>query len=188
MINRTPKKEVHKRIPVDGVDVTKYYPLVNKWVRSYERSYGQIITDNYEDFVSAGLIGILKAKEVYDPSRGTFVTIAFHKVFTEISNLYKKLLKQEELADNYSDSESDDSNSSSKTKRMYEVSGTYVDYGLIARLMTGRNLEFFKGLCLGYNRSRICAICDISYKDYDKVKQEVKEEVLEVFQLINGGV
>jgi len=184
VIDNKPKKEVHKRIPVDDVDVTQYYPLINKWVRSYERSYGRIITDNYEDFTSAGLIGILKAKKVYDPTRGTFVTIAFRKVFTEIAKLYKKLENQERFQDH----QVYDEDSDVPERKIYDVAGSVVDYEIIGQLMSKRNRIFYTGLCLGLNRGKICAMCDIPFSEYEEVKMEVREEALEILSIINGDV
>lgn len=183
MISHTPKTEVHQRIAVEDVDVTQYYPLINKWVRSYERSYGQVITDNYDDFVSVGLIGILKAKKAYDPSRGTFVTIAFHKVFTEIQTLYKKLMTQERFRDQHTiDEDSEDL----AQKKVHELPGAVVDYDTIGNFMSGRNKMFYAGLCKGLHRAKICAMCDIPYSEFDEVKQEVKEEALEILSIITG--
>ena len=51
-----------------------------------------------EDLYQEGQIGLLKALDAYDPTRGTFVTIAWLKVHTEITrrlNSVRKVMKYE---------------------------------------------------------------------------------------------
>lgn len=185
----TPKKEKHPRIPVEDVDVTQYYALVNKMIRGYARSYGQIITDNYEEFFSAGIVGLLKAKRDYDPTRGTFVTIAYRKVFTAVHNLYVSLSKERGRMDLSTSEqlEAMEMTSTDFTKRVVINHGFSANFEVVGELLMGVHKKLYWCLYNGLTKQRACVVCDIHPDDYDTVCQELKEEILEITTQLYGG-
>lgn len=188
LLNNKPQEEVHKRIPEDEVDVTEYEPLIHKVVKDFARTYGDLITDNYEDYVSAGYIALIKAKKAYDPERGTFVTIAFLKVLSAVQALYLKYKEQQSVSDlrklkvNDKEGESvEDSDSFTES-----VSGSTVDYRVVGSLLSKENQRLYLALCQGKRRGIICRHLDIKWNDYDNRVRELKDEIHEVMTILYG--
>ena len=188
LLNNKPQEEVHKRIPEDEVDVTQYEPLIHKVVKDFARTYGDLITDNYEDYVSVGYIALMKAKKAYDPERGTFVTIAFLKVSSAVQALYLKYKKQQSVSDlrklKVSDKEGDsveDSDSFTES-----VSGSTIDYGVVGSLLSKENQRLYLALCKGKRKGMICRHLDIKWHDYDNRIRELKDEIHEVMTILYG--
>lgn len=69
--------------------IRKYEDMVHFYSRK-RRSYAASVGHDYEDLVSEGNIGLLKAFRVYDEKRGLkFATIAGHYIFGEIRKSYR---------------------------------------------------------------------------------------------------
>lgn len=188
LLDNKPQEEVHKRIPEDEVDVTEYEPLIHKVVKDFARTYGDLITENYEDYVSAGYIALIKAKKAYDTERGTFVTIAFLKVLSAVQALYLKYKKQQSVSDlrklkvNDKEGESvEDSDSFTES-----VSGSTVDYRVVGSLLSKENQRLYLALCQGKRKGIICRHLDIEWHDYDNRVRELKDEIHEVMTILYG--
>jgi len=63
--------------------------LVNKFVIAY----GPWVSMWEDELLQEGQIGLMKALDAYDPERGTFVTIAWLKVHTEMTRKLKAIRK-----------------------------------------------------------------------------------------------
>ena len=188
LLDNKPQEEVHKRIPEDEVDVTEYEPLIHKVVKDFARTYGDLITDNYEDYVSAGYIALIKAKKAYDPERGTFVTIAFLKVLSAVQALYLKYKKQQSVSDlrklKVNDKEGEGvEDSDSFTEN---ASGSTIDYKVVGSLLSKENQRLYLALCQGKRKGMICRHLDIKWNDYDNKVRELKDEIHEVMTILYG--
>ena len=188
LLNNQPKEEVHKRIPKDEVDVTQYEPLIHKIIKDFARTYGDLITDNYEDYVSVGYIALMKAKKAYDPDRGTFVTIAFRKVLSAVHALYLKYKKQQSVSDlrklKVSDKEGESAEDSDSFTE--NVSGSNIDYGVVGSMLSEECQRLYLALCKGERKGAICRHLDIKWHDYDKRVRELKDELHEVMTILYG--
>ena len=188
LLNNKPQEEVHKRTPKDEVDVTEYEPLIHKVVKDFARTYGDLITDNYEDYVSVGYIALIKAKKEYDPDRGTFVTIAFLKVLSAVQALYLKYKKQQSVSDlrklKVHDKEGESvEDSDSFTEN---ASGSSIDYKVVGSLLSKENQRLYLALCQGKEKGMICRHLDIKWHDYDNRVRELKDEIHEVMTILYG--
>jgi RNA polymerase sigma factor (sigma-70 family) len=83
-------------INVGEINVEEHLGLVYKWARRYlavVRRLG-LWGISYDDLVGEGFVGLLKAKENFDPKRGTrFSTYAIPKIRVEMQRLIKRELK-----------------------------------------------------------------------------------------------
>lgn len=95
IIGKTPKEEQHDRIPKEDVHVEEYEELIAKVYHRMVNKYGEWVTYHKESLFQQGYMGLCKAKQSYDPSRGTFVTLGYLKIHTEMTRyLTKKWNKQ----------------------------------------------------------------------------------------------
>lgn len=184
MIGTTPKPEVHKRIPVEEVDVTKYDDLIYKIILKYARQYGPVFLEYKEDFYVAGIMGLLVAKRVYNPDRGTFVTIAYYKIATEILQMWKSMMKAESGIDRREVEDNDDGTPLDRIENYQSIS---VDYEGIGKLLSPEHQLLYSCLLGGENRGKTCALCGIQWNDYPGKVAELREEVLAVHQELSGN-
>lgn len=188
LLNNKPQEEVHKRVPKDEVDVTEYEPLIHKVVKDFARTYGDLITDNYEDYVSVGYIALVKAKKAYDPDRGTFVTIAFLKVLSAVQALYLKYKKQQSVSDLRKLEVHDKEGESVEDSDSFieNASGSTIDYRVVGSLLSKENQRLYLALCQGKRKGTICRHLDIKWHDYDNRVRELKDEIHEVMTILYG--
>lgn len=185
IVSNKPKPEVHGRPNPEDINVADYDPLIYKFIHGYARTYGAIIVENIEDFYAVGLEGIMKAKKAYDPSRGTFVTIAYYKVFTEVSKLYRKLVKEYEHCD-LSTEEQTEMHQRSVSDALGSAIGSSVDYSALGRILSVEDRQLY--YCLLHNKTmtETCKELHISKEDYRERVATLKDTIIEHHRFING--
>jgi len=85
ILGNVPKKEKHKRIPKEDVNLLDYTALLKGVFNKFVIAYGPLVAIWEEDLMQEGQIGLMKALDKYDPKKGTFVTIAWLKVHTAMT-------------------------------------------------------------------------------------------------------
>lgn len=187
-INNKPIKERHKRISKDEVRVRDYGPLVHKFIRGYIRTYGAIVSDHYDEFYAVGLEGIMKAKKVYDPERGTFVTIAYRKVFTEVHKLYKQLVTDHQRKDLSTEEQIEQSGMHQRTlgDALGSAMGSSINYEALGRVLNVEDRQLYECLLQGMFINDTCKKCGISRRRYHERVAQLKETIVEHFRILNG--
>jgi len=134
-------KEVHERIPKDQVNVLDYKPLINKVLQSLAKTYGQYVYDYDEELKQDGIIALLKAKEDYDPTRGTYVTLAWLRIRTF---MHRRLIKESEQYANTCYLEDLALPSDSSEPLIWEdlLPSNQVDFAAVARLACTDSLDW----------------------------------------------
>lgn len=83
------EKKIDGKIHTKESIIRDYEKMVHFYSRK-RRSYAASVGFDYQDLVSEGFIGLLKAFEAYDESKGfKFSTIASHYIFGEIRKSYR---------------------------------------------------------------------------------------------------
>lgn len=178
MIGTVPKREKHKRLSPDEIDVTKYYRLVDKVLNRFQRKFGNVIMQNRDDLFAHGLIGLMKAKDAYDPSKGTYVTLAYLRVHSNIWEPLMKILKYRENNISLEDTKFPNMDICD-TNWEEQVEGVNLDYEWIGSMLNSKlkRLVYFS-LLYGYNMKEIMEFSGESRVIIRETIKEVKAETM----------
>ena len=132
-----------------------------------------------------GYIGLIKALEVYDPDRGTYVTIAYLKVYTEMTRCllkagreYRNTVPLEDL--------SLPNGSAGDWESLFQ--NEIIDFDAVVRLscLDDEDFELYKHLALGTRSRSIHVQMGITEEEVAWIKEELKENMVAVCNEIYG--
>lgn len=83
-------KERNKRLDKDDVDILDYEPLVWKIITKFAATKGNWVYDYKEELKQIGYMALISAHKSYDPTKGTFVTIAWLRIQTHVGRFLRK--------------------------------------------------------------------------------------------------
>jgi len=84
------RKERNPRPLKEDIDLLGYDALINKVMVKLVKKHGKWVYRYQGELRQEGSIGLIKAHKVYDRTKGTFVTIAYLKVYTQMSRFLIK--------------------------------------------------------------------------------------------------
>lgn len=181
------RKERNPRLPKDEIDILDYKGLLIKVLNVLARKHGKNVFLYEEDLIQEGYIGLIKALEAYDPTRGTYVTIAYLKVYTEMTRFllragreYRCTVSPEDLT--FMDGSPGDWESLFQNET--------VDYDAVARLaaVDDIDLELYKHLVSGTRSRSIHVQIGITTKEVRSRKDRLKENMVAVTMDIYGDI
>jgi hypothetical protein len=83
-------KERNKRVGKEEVDILEYEALVWKIICKEAAGKGNWVYDYKEELKQLGFMALMSAHNSYDPTKGTFITIAWLRVSTHIGRFLRK--------------------------------------------------------------------------------------------------
>ena len=83
-------KERNKRVEKEDVNILDYEALIWKIITKSAMTHGNWVYDHKESLKQVGYMALMSALKSYDPTKGTFITIAWLRVTTHIGRVVRK--------------------------------------------------------------------------------------------------
>ena len=187
-----PVEEKHARIPKEDVDVLQYDKLIGKVLVTLTHKYGSRVFSLQEDLVSLGYETLLLAKKKYDPSRGTFVTLAYLRLYTYLDRfLSREFRRQSQVVyslDTHSSVKNANTGSVFSVPFQVFVDGGLFDMEVFFGWYIGTEKEKpFLALVDGWDERKVVRETGYSYQDFLPQMQEVLDEIMEWCRIWSGG-
>ena len=88
------RKERNARLPKEEIDILEYEPLIGKILHKLAKKHGPWVYRYKEELHQEGFVGLIQAYNRYDPTRGTYVTIAYLRVWSAMQKVVNKEAKR----------------------------------------------------------------------------------------------
>lgn len=189
---KTPQEEKHDRIPKEDIDVTQYNQLTGKVLMTLTKKHGRKVFGMRDDLISLSYEILLMAKKVYDPSRGTFVTLAYLRLYTLLDRyIFRELKRQsrEFLSLDKTKANHDSGYDPSTTENFKEsIEGASFDMDIFFERYLGTDQEkAFRAVVEGWTDMQVIRNTGYSYEDFLPQMQEVLDEMMEWCTILSGG-
>ena len=184
-------KERNKRIPKDEVDLLGYDKLMKKVLYQLGKKHGQWVFDLKEELLQEGIIGLIKAHKAYDPDRGTFVTIAYLKIHTEMTRLINKRAREFVCMNNLEEIKFCYVQGSTAKLSWQELfPSSDVDYLAVAKLSIKEDdkvgWKLLEGLCNGVRKNSMHKFIGLSKADTERRLKKLKDDMIAVVLELYG--
>ena len=192
MLDNNSKKEMHPRLAKEDIDLLGYDKLIMKILVNMANARGQWVYDHKESLQHEAMIGILKAYDVYDPTRGTFVTIAYLKIHTEMTRFLNKKSRAF-VCMNYLEDLKFGFVQGGTAKMTWQdlFPSNNIDYIEVARLSIKEDdeigWEIFRCLCDGVPWSSVHKRVGLTREETKERKELLKEDMIAVVKELVGG-
>ena len=191
-MKKLPHKERNERIPIEDVDLLGYDRLLNKILFALGKKYGQWVFDLKEELLQEGIIGLIKAHKAYDPERGTFVTIAYLKVHTEMVRFINAKAKQFVIMNDLENLHVSLNANEVSSMITWEdlIPSNQVDYLAVAKISIKEDDHvgwlLFNALCNGMKKSELPKHIGLSVKDTQRRRKKLREDMIAVVEELYG--
>ncbi len=184
-------KERNTRPPKDSINILEYDRLLHKMIYKMSKTYGKWVFDYKEELMQEGYIGLIKAHKVYDPTRGTFVTIAYLRVHTEMCHYLNHKAKGFVRMNNLEDVQGKSSPLGGGSFTWEDLfAGNEVDYLAVARLSIDKedivSQKLFEGLIMGVRKGSLHKFCGVPRDEIQGRIDELKGLMVAVVEELYG--
>ncbi len=184
------RKESHKRLAKKDININEYKALITKVINGLALKRGPWVYSHKESLEQEAVFGLIKAYKSYDPTRGTFVTIAYLKIHTEMVRFLNKRSKDFVHMNNLEDIKFGGSSSGGTHTWQDLFANNSIDYMAVAKLAIESDdtvmWELFKCLCNGIPWKKVPECIGFSKEDTDKLREELKESMVAVVRELTG--
>ena len=185
------RKERHKRIRKEDIDLLGYERLTMKVLVQIAKTHGQWVFDYRESLEQESMIGLIKAWHAYDPTRGTFVTIAYLKIHNEMTRFINKKARAYVCMNNLEDIKFGYVQGGTAKMTWQDLfPGNHVDYFDVARLAIKPDEEdmwkLFKGLCSGVLKVSMHKYVGVTKDELAIMTEELRERMVAVVLELYG--
>lgn len=178
-----------KKYPLtnEEINVSDYHNLVLKVYCHMISKFGRWLQRYKKDLIQVGYIGLLKAKEKYEPGRGSFLGLAYLRIMSQMQSDIAKYAKFEtnnmsiEDLCLYSDAPDSD-----KLDWQDLIPSDQVDYGAVfAMIKDPDDLALLEGIIEMYPYWKLRYILKEKKEDHDKRVERIKDELREILRVIH---
>jgi len=182
--------ERHNRIPKKDIDILGYNRLIMKVMSQLAKKHGRWVYDYREELEQEGIIGLIKAYHTYDPNRGTYVTIAYLKIHTEMTRCINRRARTFVHMNQLEDINPPGAEGRGKLTWEDLFPGNLVDYFSVARLSINPEEEklwkLFEGLCNGVLKPPMYLYVGVTKEELVGLTKELRERMASVVLELYG--
>jgi hypothetical protein len=169
------------------IDIMDYENLVNKVFNSRVKKFGGWVHLYREEMVQEGFIGLMKAKEKYQPGRGSFLGLAWLRISkamnTELAKFAKYNMNTKPI-DSLNGYARVDGNSSLNWEDL--VAGDIIDYEVIIGFVSEEDdKKLLHGIIEMYPYWKLRAILGESKAVHEMHVEKLKVELLELLDIVH---
>lgn len=183
-------KERHPRLPKDQINILDYHGLLIKIVNKLAKDYGLFVYEYEEDLIQVGYIALIAAWEKYDPTRGTYVTIAWLRAHTYMQRALFKHIKSYVGTVNLEDLKFKDSEDCMGWQDLFPSQD--VDYFAVARIgirdYDDIGWKLFEALCNGKLKRSMPKILGLNMEEVEEAYDDLKEDLLGACEELYGDI
>lgn len=181
-----PKEEVHARVNKEDINVLDYYELIGKMLRTMTEKYGPVVFNLAEDLGQYAFELLLKAKKDYNPNKGTFVTLAYLRLFTMMDRYIQRHL----LTTRYEvlcGAGGHMSQPKGEDEKSPEVEGGIIDFEKIHNKFMGSDMEpYYLALIDDWGYDRCMKELGCTREEALPMLQRVADDIIEMGRIWAG--
>ncbi len=174
------RKERNERPFKKDIDLLAYDPLMNKVLNKLAKRHGIWVYFYREELIQEGYTGLMQAYNVYDRERGTFVTIAYLRVWSAMQKFINKEARMYVKTENLEAMKGAAEGKDVLWQDM--IPSSEIDYGAVLRLavIKPKDRELMNHVIGGTLRKDIPKKVGLSIRATKESIERLRDDIIEV--------